>query len=205
MIGANLVRSVAELFLPTVLFLEELLSIPALYAELRNFLNKRGAKLTPQSSRRITMKLATNLYLDDEDKSADVEIVKKFIAARRRTVTEEPSVVSPVQRGNKQRVYSSSTNSSDKLAHNVAMRLKENERKFPETLGNTGMSMLMNTVRFLENTTFHRRGSFSACTTCSVVMRNGSNLTLLKQFAQYFQQATEQMEREYKSIVRQKR
>lgn len=80
-VGPALVRTVGEMFLPAVLFVSYVRAMPDWNTELRNFIDSRGANLTPHSSRCIMMKLATNIYEDSKDRTAAENIVRDIIAA----------------------------------------------------------------------------------------------------------------------------
>ena len=80
--GDALRREIADMFPPSELFSKELRNLPS--AELRNFLDTHGARMTQHSSRRIMMTLASNVYEEQEDKQAAVEVVQDIIAAGHR-------------------------------------------------------------------------------------------------------------------------
>lgn len=125
---------IAEFFPPSVLFSAELRSIPVLHSELRNLLDRRGAILTQHSSRRILMTLSTNLYEEEEDKNAAVEIVRKVISSGRRA---------PIQANERalaanspdSLIPQSLSSSSEKVAHNVAKRFRDKDKNFSGELG----------------------------------------------------------------------
>ena len=82
------------------------------------------------------MTLAYNLYEEQEDKQAAVNFVQKLIASGRRcrdanapSQTSQPAPMST----SRAPVYSG--RSSDKIAHNVAMRFKDTDRKFSGSIG----------------------------------------------------------------------
>lgn len=138
---SSLPRSVADMFPPADLFCKELRSLPSVYSELRNFLDSRGARMTQHSSRRIMMTLAHNLYEEQVDKQAAVDIVQLFIASGRRNRDQSsetqiaPAPVSPSSQ-------SPGASSIDKIAHNVAMRLKDKDRKFSGAIGECWMEFV---------------------------------------------------------------
>ena len=133
MVGAVLLRAVSDMFPPASLFNENMPAIPALYSELRNFLDTRGCHLTQHSSRRIMMTLATNLYEDDDDQSAAVEIVRSIIASGRRN--QAPAQLTPTQSTTQQSIGATPSTSAEKVAHNMAMRLKDRDKKFSGDVG----------------------------------------------------------------------
>ena len=139
--GEALKQSVAEMFPPAMLFNKELLDMPAIYSSLRDFLDSRGANLQQHSSRRIKMTLATSLYDEPEDREAVTEIVSHIFAEGRKykvaaSATQDAASTSNFPSSAPQL---SSNNSSDKIAHNVAMRLKEKDKKFGGELGESWM------------------------------------------------------------------
>ena len=77
-------RSVADMFPPSDLFSKELRSLLSVCSELHNFLDSRGACMTQHSSRRIMITLAHNLYEEQENKQAAVDIVQLIFASGRR-------------------------------------------------------------------------------------------------------------------------
>ncbi len=52
----------AEIHPPATLFSKDIKSFPSIYPNLRKWLNKQGAALTPHSSHRIIMTLASSIY-----------------------------------------------------------------------------------------------------------------------------------------------
>ena len=82
--SVNLLRTLADLFPPTVLFSKELRALPSIYPERRKYLGANGCNLTQHSSRCIMRTLATNVYEEQEDKQAAVDIVQSTMAAGRR-------------------------------------------------------------------------------------------------------------------------
>ena len=122
--GVNLLRSLAELFPPPVLFSQELRALPSVYLGLRNHLDMRGCNLTQHSSRRIMMTLATNVYEEQEEKEAAVDIVPGIMAAGRRNRGNFNHPRTPISVSPSATEATNSRGSSiDKVAHNVAMRL----------------------------------------------------------------------------------
>ena len=114
------------MFPPVDLFSNELRSLPSAYSELRSFLDSRGASMTQNSSKRIMITLAHNLYEEQEDKQADVHIVQLIIASDRcnRDHSSETKVA-PAPVSSSSRCPGAS--SIDKIAHNAAMRLKDKD------------------------------------------------------------------------------
>ena len=139
--SSSLLRSVAHMFPPADLFSNELRSLPSAYSELRNFLDSRGASMTQHSSRRIKMTLAHYLYEEQEDKQAAVHIVQLIIASDRRNRDQSSETkVTPAPVSSSSRCPGAS--SIDKIAHNVAMRLKDKDRKFSGAIGECWMEFV---------------------------------------------------------------
>ena len=82
--GDSLRRMFVYMFSPADLFSKELCEFPAIYTELRNFLDARGANMHQHSSHRIMMTLARNVYEEQEDRQAAIEIVSEIMSAGRR-------------------------------------------------------------------------------------------------------------------------
>ena len=78
--GQTLLLEFADMFPPAALFGKELSNMPAIYSELRNFLDSRGENMQQHSSRRIMITLAHKLYAKS--------IVYEIIASGRRTRTD---------------------------------------------------------------------------------------------------------------------
>ena len=141
--GVNLLRSIADLFLPAVLFSKELRALPSIYPELRNYLDTKGCNLTQHSSRRIMMTLATNVYEEQEDKQAAVDIVQSIMAAGPRNRENVHHLRTPISVSPSATETSNSRGRSiEKVAHNVAMSLKEKDRKCSGAIGECWMEFV---------------------------------------------------------------
>lgn len=81
LIGEALRKHVAEMFPPERLFGKEIADMPSVCPELRSFLDLKGAKLQPHSSRLVILTLAYGLYHGAEHRSAVTEISKAIIAS----------------------------------------------------------------------------------------------------------------------------
>lgn len=126
----------------------------------RDFLDARGAGLVQHSSRRVLMTHAHNLkgcehgsstflhpdpkvlhkvYEEPEDRDAAIEIVTDIIAQGRRNKLVASRHHETVSLSNltssSQECPSNTQVHTDRVAHNVAMRLKDNDRKFSGELG----------------------------------------------------------------------
>lgn len=92
----NVKRLVAEIFPPSVLFSQDIRDLPALYSEIRDFLDSRRANMVQHSSRRVMMTLTTNLYEEPEDTVAATEIVQDIISAGRRRGNQSATTTIPL-------------------------------------------------------------------------------------------------------------
>ena len=125
-----MLRSVADMFLPADIFCKQLRMLPSLYSELRNFLDGSGANMVQHSSQRIMMTLAHNIYEQQEDRHAAISIVQNTIASGRRSHEQ-------IDTSQSTRLVPAATASArprgssvDKIAHIVAMRLRDKDKKF---------------------------------------------------------------------------
>lgn len=105
----------------------DLLSV---WTELRNFLNARGAGLQQYSSRRIVLRLAHGLYAEAEDRTAAIELANHIIAAGRRVRPDPSEAGASVTTIDALSTSGHEGFFEERTAHNVAMRLKDNEKKF---------------------------------------------------------------------------
>ena len=140
--SGNLKRTVAEMYPPAILFGQKIRDLPGIYTELRDFLDSRGANMNQHSSRRVMMTLATNLYEEQEDTLAATEIVQEVIAAGRRRNTASTNTNVPTPTVTSTSHASPSDLSTERVAHNVTMRLKDNEKKFSGDLGENWMEFV---------------------------------------------------------------
>ena len=128
--------AVADIFVLRELFCQEQRSLPSLYRELRYFLDSRGVSTTQNSSHRIMMKLAHNLYEEQENKQAAVDIVQQIILSGPRSRDVSPaSQTSQLFPVSTSAAHVPSGSSSDKIAHNIVMGLKDTSRKFSSAIG----------------------------------------------------------------------
>ena len=140
--GIQLKRTIADMFPPASLFQQQICDLPAVHIELRNFLDSRGGNLEQHSSHHVVMTLAHVLYEEPEYTQAAIDMARDIVAAGRRSRSNTPG---SSRRGLSQPI-SQSTNmaspnhtSSEKVAHNVAMRLKDKDQKFSGDLGESWM------------------------------------------------------------------
>ena len=137
--GIQLKRTVADMFPPASLFREEICDLLAVHIELRKFLDAKGANLAQHSSHRVVMTLGHGLYEEIEDTQAAIEMARKIAAAGRRQRVQTPSFSSHGEQSPAPRTSGSFSTPTEKVAHNVAMRIKENENKFSGDLGESWM------------------------------------------------------------------
>ena len=127
---------------PTSLFREEICDLPAVFIELRNFLDERGTNLQQHSSHRVVMTLAHGLYEEAEDTQAAIEMAREIVAAGRRprSTASRSNRREETQQAS-QATTPTSTNypSAESVAHNVSMRLKDSDKTFSRDLGDSWM------------------------------------------------------------------
>lgn len=119
----NLKRAIADMSPPARLFSKGISDLPFAYFALRDLLDKRGANLPQHSFHRIVLTLAHGLYEEQEDTHAAVEIAKDIVAAGRRGRTDltNPAQTTPAAAATRP------TTSTEKTAHSVGMRLRDND------------------------------------------------------------------------------
>lgn len=105
--------------------------------ELQKFVDTHGSALGQHSSRRTILTLAYSIYENDEDGEAAINIANTIIAdgRRPRSHTSGDTSLPPGLPTDVEIDLSSRTPSTDHIYHNVAMRLKENQKKFNSDLG----------------------------------------------------------------------
>lgn len=131
--GNEVKSSVAEMFPPGVLFNDDLMNLPLCHRKLRDWLDSNGANMVQHSSRRVLMTLATNLYDEAEDREAAEEIVKELIARMRSRRDGSSSQETPSLQTSSSATPSRELDSN--TAHKVAMRFKEDKKKFSGAIG----------------------------------------------------------------------
>lgn len=143
--GVQLKRTIADMFPPASLFSKEMCDIPAVHSELRDFLDSRGANLQQHSSHRIIMTLAHSLYEEPEDTQVAIEIAQSIIVAGRRVRTDLTRQSQLNQAPASLTAGASGAHhgtNAERLAHNVAMRLKDKDKKFSGDLGESWMEFV---------------------------------------------------------------
>lgn len=139
--GQQLKAIVADLFPPASLFAKEICDLPSVWVKLRSFLNARGASLQQQSSRRVIMTLAKELYDDISERDAAVQMAQLIFEGGRRVRSDlqsAASISSPTteSQGN---ASNSEYNSGSRLVHGIAMWLTDADKKFSGDLGECWM------------------------------------------------------------------
>lgn len=134
--GDALWEQIAELFPPASFFVLELGDLLSIWTKLWNFLHACGASLPQHSSRPIILTLAHNLYTNVEYRLAAIEMANQIIAAGRRLRTNVLEQQSATTVDTPSVEHSSNERSpEERMAHSVAMRLKNNKQKFSGDLG----------------------------------------------------------------------
>ena len=177
------------------------------YSRLRDFLDSRGCNLQQHSSRRIMMTLATNLYDEGEDREAATSIVNDVIALGRRNNRSATRREGNVTLSNltSSAHEASSSSSSDRIAHNVAMRLKENDKKFSGELGQSWMEFV---DEYLQMCRDYSLSPTQRLQYLHNLLRGDAKRFYLDKvdgYASSFQQAVQMIHDEYNSHVRQTR
>lgn len=113
--------------LPAQLFSLEVHCHSTINCEIRDFLNTNGVSLPPHSSRLIINQLAYGLYDDARDKDAAIELAEGLIS---RGCRRRPHAIEETTKKYFATIPSKTRRTIRKIAHNGAMRLKDNENKF---------------------------------------------------------------------------
>jgi hypothetical protein len=134
--GEDLREQFVEDFPPEILFSLHLLNTPTIHRLVRDFLVARG-KPMPQIGRgRNIQTLASSLYMDDpSDKDIALRICHHFISP----FSSLPSNVVPLgaEAATVAPRVTSSENDSLKKAQNIAVRFRDDEKKFSGKLGDS--------------------------------------------------------------------
>lgn len=114
-----------------------------MWIELRNFKNARGAQLQLHSSRWILPTLTHGLYDDAEDREAFITIAKQILSSGRQLLQDlEDSTQFSAQLPNTEATSGDSGNGNIRLAHDIAMILKDSDKKFSGELGECWMDLV---------------------------------------------------------------
>lgn len=125
----QLKEAVAELFPPHALFCHELMSLPYLHRDLQNWLDQRGASLQAHSFRRIAMTLPTRMCEEAHDETDAAERIRFYDASQRRPLVV-PAQLTPRADG-----PAPQTPPSNRAAHDVPVRFRDNSHKFSGGIG----------------------------------------------------------------------
>ena len=203
--GIHLKRTVADMFPPPSLFRQEICDLPAVHIELRNVLGAKGANLAQHSSHRVVMTLAHGLCEETEDTQAAIEMAREIVAAGRRQRVQTPSSSSHGEQSPAPRTSGSVSTPTEKVAHNVAMGMTENEKKFSGDLGESGMEYVDDYLQVCRDYSLSppQRLQFLHNLLRGDVKRY--YLNKIDGYETSFQQAIQILEEEYNSPVRQTR
>lgn len=134
---------ISELFIPASLFTKEICDLSPVWVEIRNFINSRGANLQNHSSRRVILTLAHGIYDDAEDLDAALQTAQLIFAAGRKVRSDlknqETILIETTDSGNG---GSSNMSNGSRLARDIAMRLKDSDKKFPGDFGEYWMDFV---------------------------------------------------------------
>lgn len=207
--GDVLKQQISEMFPPAQLFSKEIADMPMVWIELRNFLDARGVGLQQHSSRRVILTLAHGLYTDAEDQSVAIEIANLIIASGRR-VRQDLQVGDSSSTANNSAAPTTSsgareTIAQEKMAHNVAMRLKDTDKKFSGDLGECWHEFVDDYQQISRDYNLSATQKFQYLH--NILRRDALRFYLdrVQNYATNFPQAVEMIDREYNSPVRQTR
>lgn len=132
----------AEMYPPSFLFSPNLMTMPSIFASLRDFLNSKGAKLTQHSTQRVIMTIASSVYDESEDREAALENAENLFSERRCSLRSRTSASAGGEDSSTGTTISSPASAAsreDRRTHNIRMRFKEKDYKFS---GDTGQSWI---------------------------------------------------------------
>eukprot|EP00171_Calliarthron_tuberculosum_P002991 IDg2991t1 len=204
MTGDQLKKAFSEMFPPADLFAPDILAFPAVYSSLRDWLNKNGANIPLHSTRRILLQLAQGLYDDNEETVAAVDIVKSVISRGRSSGAAAPATSTLITTDSSRQGTGDGENAS-KVAHNIAMRFRENSAKFS---GDIGESWIEYVAEYLQVSRDYNLSTVQKLQFLHNILRGDAKRFYLDQIQGHvnsFQQAVDSIGREYNSIVRQNR
>lgn len=201
----HLKRTIADMFPSASLFRQEICDLLAVHIELRNFLDAKEANLEQNFSHRVVMTLAHGLYEEAEDTQAAVEMAREIIAAGHRQRPHAPSSSSHAEQSPVPRTSGSFSTSTEKIAHNVSMRMKENDKTFSGDFGESWMEYVDDYLQVSRdyNLTPSQRLQF-----LHNLLRGDAKRYYFDKIDGYetsFQQAIQMFEEEHNSAVRQTR
>eukprot|EP00171_Calliarthron_tuberculosum_P007546 IDg7546t1 len=79
MTGVQVKEAFTRMYPPAVLFSPKIISMPAVYSCLRDYLNSRGDNLVMHSTRRFIMTLASSFYDESEDRGLQSTLPAKYL------------------------------------------------------------------------------------------------------------------------------
>lgn len=134
LVGEKSKRKIAGMFPPGSLFSVSMVATPILFKDLRDFVDRREGNLLRHVARRIMMTLATSFYEEAEDKTVATEIVTVFLAADRhvRRGGQKENLDGHVRSASD--AAFSPSESIDKQAYSVALRMTYKDKKFTYSL-----------------------------------------------------------------------
>lgn len=143
LVGENPKLEIGDMVPSATLFSENMVALPVLFNAFRDFADRRGGNLQQYSSRSIMMTLATSLYEEAEDKTTATEIVTVLLAAGcHLRCSGQKEEKSDGHVGSVSDTASPPSASLNNIAHNVAMRLKDKEKKFTVSLEESWMEFV---------------------------------------------------------------
>lgn len=203
--GTSLKDTIAEMFPPAHLFSDEIKEIPSVWVELRKHLDTNGTTLPQHSSRRIILTLAHGLYEDAEDREAAIAIANSIVAEGRRPRPQSDDSALPSGRPPDPTENAFRSLSTDRVAHNVAIRLKDNQKKFNGDLGECWLEYVdeYEQISLDYNLTPPQKLQYMH----NIVTKDAQRFYIdrVKAYANTFEQAVRMIDEEYNSPVRQAR
>lgn len=121
--GREVQEMVVEALPPEALFHDELLAVPTLYRDLRNWLVGRGVPMGQHPSRRVLHIVAEHLYEDRDDKSLANELAKAVLRARRPAPAAAAGAANPAP-------PDSGAPTTRALCHQLNTRYRDDTKKF---------------------------------------------------------------------------
>lgn len=203
--GENLRNHVAEMFPPAHLFCKEIADMASVWMELRAFLDARGAPLQQHSSRRVILTLAHGLYQESEDRNAAIDIANDIVSAGRRRRQDISQGTTSQRQSSEQSQAQQANSSEERVAHNVAMRLRDNDKKFSGDIGECWMEFVDEYQQIARD--YKLTATQKLQYLHNILSKDASRFYLdrVAHYATTFQQAVEMIDQEYNSIVRQTR
>jgi len=206
MTGDKVKEIVAEMIPPATLFSDEVIALPAFHRSLRDWLDRHGANLQQHHSRRVIMTLATDLYLDPEDREAAEEMAKVVVARGRKgpsgpadTTDEAPRSLSGSSSAAPTRDQETS------VAHKIAMRFKEQKQKFSGALGEFFNDFVSDYLQASRDYDLSPKQKLQFMHNLFTGDAKRFYYHRVDGYATGFSQAVEMIEREYNSVVRKDR